>query len=53
LIWKFARIKFFTAKELKGFSQVNATKALKGFSQVNAAKPLAKRNITLALAMIN
>jgi len=32
---------------------VNATKALKGFSQVNAAKPLAKRNITLALAMIN
>lgn len=32
-MWKSARIKFFTAKELKGFSQENATKELKGFSQ--------------------
>lgn len=41
-MWKSARIKFFTAKELKGFSQENATKELKGFNQESAAKELDK-----------
>mgnify|MGYP006888336583 CR=1 FL=1 len=56
-MWKSARIKFFTAKELKGFSQENATKELKGFSQeihskgvksfsqVNVAKPLSWKSL--------